>query len=578
MVTATTTRNGSPEASAPDASAPDAACASVSEWVYDAGGRLMRETTPAGSRTYEYDVAGQLLAVTDPDGSRTEYVHDGLGRRTRLIGPGGSWTEYAWGPTGYLNGTTDRTPEGMELSRHELWVDALGELAAVDGAELWWDTASPVPTLTGIGGGQVLSLPGGVTGIGDAWTAPGWRAARPTDHTDPWAVLGTPTVPDPAPGGTAGAGTSGFGSVTGLSGAMPAGITLTGNGGLDVAGLEWLGARAYDPAARGFLSTDPLAPVLGAGWDGNPYAYAGNNPLNTTDPTGLRPLTDDELKAYDGSSRGGLAAAGDWLGDNWEYVAGGAMVIAGGVLMATGVGGPAGMMLIGAGADTIIQKATTGKVNWGQVALSGALGGFGGASIAARAGLTGMKAALVAGASSGGISGGIQGTYGYYTGAGPHTITGALGATAQGTVFGAATGGVGGAAGQKISQRLMGAVTARPDAGTMAMGRVMQYRVSPYADLHGMGYYKALPPKVYSFTETYLPSRHDSIHLWANKKWIDYQMMQGKSLVDIGAPAEALRPAGVPALGPSPYYNMELEQVAGYPGYSQDPQPSWNLG
>ena len=48
------------------------------------------------------------------------------------------------------------------------------------------------------------------------------------------------------------------------------------------------------------------------------------------------------------------------------------MVIAGGVLMATGVGGPAGMMLIAAGADTIIQKATTGGVNWGQVALSGA--------------------------------------------------------------------------------------------------------------------------------------------------------------------------------------------------------------
>ncbi|MDU4922321.1 MAG: hypothetical protein E7L02_11800, partial [Cutibacterium avidum] len=33
-------------------------------------------------------------------------------------------------------------------------------------------------------------------------------------------------------------------------------------------------------------------------------------------------------------------AAGGWLKNNWEYVAGGAMVAAGGVLMATGVGGP----------------------------------------------------------------------------------------------------------------------------------------------------------------------------------------------------------------------------------------------
>ncbi|WP_156424574.1 hypothetical protein [Arthrobacter sp. EpRS71] len=42
--------------------------------------------------------------------------------------------------------------------------------------------------------------------------------------------------------------------------------------------------------------------------------------------------------------------------------------------MATGVGEPVGLALVGAGADTIIQKATTGLVNWGQVALTGAVG------------------------------------------------------------------------------------------------------------------------------------------------------------------------------------------------------------
>ncbi|MDR2255664.1 MAG: hypothetical protein LBE25_06675 [Arthrobacter sp.] len=138
---------------------------------------------------------------------------------------------------------------------------------------------------------------------------------------------------------------------------------------------------------------------------------------------------------------------GKWLGENWEYLAGGAMVIAGGVLIATGVGGPAGAMLISAGADTIIQKATTGEVNWGQVALSG----FGGASIAAKAGLSGIKATMVAGASSGGIGGGFQGAYGYFTGRGPLTVGGALGATALGTVSGAVLGGAGGAAGHGIA-------------------------------------------------------------------------------------------------------------------------------
>ncbi|MDQ0865108.1 DUF6531 domain-containing protein [Arthrobacter globiformis] len=567
MVTATT-RTGDRDSSAP---------ASVSEWVYDAGGRLLRESTPAGSREYEYDAGGQLLAVTEADGSRTEYVHDGLGRRTRLIRPDGSWTEYAWGPTGHLGGTTDRTPDGAAVSRHELWVDALGELAAVDGAELWWDTANPIPTLAGISGGQVLTLPGGVTGIGDAWTAPGWRAARPTDHTDPWALTGTPALP--APGGTAGAGGTGTaGAVSGLGGALPAGISITGNGGVDIAGLEWLGKRAYDPAARGFLSTDPLAPILGAGWDGNPYAYAGNNPLNTTDPTGLRPLTDHELKAYDGSTRGAFAAAGNWVGDNWEYLAGGAMVVAGGVLIATGVGGPAGMMLIGAGADTIIQKATTGEVNWGQVALSGALGGFGGASIAARAGFTGMKATLVAGASSGGISGGVQGTYGYYTGPGPHTVSGALGATAQGTVFGAATGGFGGAAGQKISQKMMATVTVRSDAGTVAIGRWMDGRVIPYADTHGYSYYTGTPSWIHdpmdkmrlradpeSLAGRVLTRAETSVDENFNRAWINTQINSGKRIVDIGVDLD------------SPFYQLERNAVDGYPRYSQDFQPNSDL-
>ena len=435
MVSAATTRNGDPEDSAP---------ASVSEWVYDAGGRLIRESTPAGSRTYEYDAAGQLLAVTDADGSRTEYVHDGLGRRTRLILPDGSWTEYAWGQTGHLKSAADRTPDGMETSRHELWVDALGELAAIDGVELWWDTANPIPTLAGFDGEQVLSLPGGVTGIGEAWTAPGWRAARPTDQTDPWAVIGAPSIPDPGPGGTPGAGAAGLGAVPGLAGELPAGITLTGNGGLDIAGLEWLGARAYDPATRGFLSTDPLSPVLGAGWDGNPYAYAGNNPLNTTDPTGLRPLTDDELKAYDGSSRGAFAAAGNWVKDNWEYVVGGLAVVGGAVLMFVPGGQVAGLGLMSFGADVVIQKATTGEVNWGQAAISGGLGMVGG-GVGMMAGKL-VNNPVVRMAVENGVDGAISGAGGYLTGPGPHTPTGFIRATAISTGTGALP--IGGRAGK----------------------------------------------------------------------------------------------------------------------------------
>nr|WP_237688304.1 RHS repeat-associated core domain-containing protein [Arthrobacter jiangjiafuii] len=343
-----------------------------------------------------------MLSVTDADGSRTEYVYDGLGRRSRLIGPDGAWTEYAWGETGYLQGTVDRTPDGAETARHELWVDALGELASVDGCEVWWDSASGIPSPAGVGDEQVLNLPGGVTGVADAWIAPGWRAARPTDETDPWAVLGASVIPEPGTVSGMGAG-SGSGVSTGL----PAGISLTGSGGLDVAGLEWLGARAYDPAARGFLSTDPLPPVLGAGWDGNPYAYAGNNPLNATDPTGLRPLTDEDLKAYDASSRGAFAAVGDWMSDNWEYVVGGAAIVGGAALLFVPGGQLVGAGLISFGDDVVIQKATTGEVNWAQAGVSGGLGmvGFGAGAAVGRA----FNNPVVRGAVEAGVDGTISG-------------------------------------------------------------------------------------------------------------------------------------------------------------------------
>ncbi|WP_328994652.1 hypothetical protein OG394_09210 [Kribbella sp. NBC_01245] len=101
-------------------------------------------------------------------------------------------------------------------------------------------------------------------------------------------------------------------------------------GRVDDAETWWDSATGFAPGL--------IQPVPGAGWAGNPYAFAGNDPLHALDPTGLSPVTDDELAAYAASNNGAAAAVGDWVADNWEYVAGGAMVRAGGVLLATGVG------------------------------------------------------------------------------------------------------------------------------------------------------------------------------------------------------------------------------------------------
>jgi RHS repeat-associated protein len=51
-------------------------------------------------------------------------------------------------------------------------------------------------------------------------------------------------------------------------------------------GLIYLRARYYDPATGQFMSRDPLAAATG-----DPYGYAGGDPLNGTDPSGLLCLT-----------------------------------------------------------------------------------------------------------------------------------------------------------------------------------------------------------------------------------------------------------------------------------------------
>lgn len=519
----------------------------IARWRYDAAGRLVAESRDGITRDLAYDAAGQLVSSRELDGRVLAYSYDPQGRRTSVTGSDGSSREFGWARTGWLAGVVERDAAGQQR-RVTTAVDALGELARLDDAEVFFDTADPVATSVAQLGNSAVVAAGAVTGVGDDWSAPGWRGVR-TDSTDPWA--------SPA------------------AGVGPAGE-------LAFAGLEWLGARVYDPSSRGFLSVDPLDSVPGAGWAGNPYSYAGNDPLHASDPTGLRPATDADLKAWADSHQGAVHAVGHWLKNNWEYVAGGAMVIAGGVLIATGVGGPAGMMLVSAGADTIIQKATSGHVNWGEVAVSGVAGGIGGAGVAAKVGLTGIRATVAAGVVSGAAGGGMTGGYSYMSSPGPHSVTGFVSATGTGAAEGGALGGAGGAAGHAIGGKIMGAMTHNPSADTMAMGRIMSTRVEPYALEHGYGYYKGTPSLIRNALPEGSGVQH-SVDLWTNKKWINYQMNQGRGLVDIGAPSGPSPLTGKP-LAPSDFYDMEHHQVSTLVGrhtaggqYQTDHQPAWDL-
>ncbi|WP_349814759.1 RHS repeat-associated core domain-containing protein [Curtobacterium sp. MCJR17_043] len=146
--------------------------------------------------------------------------------------------------------------------------------------------------------------------------------------------------------------------------------------------MEWLGARVYDPVAKGFLSTDPLAPVVGAGWSGNPYSYAGNDPLHAVDPLGLRPATDKDLQAYRDAHQGGLK---DWADEHADEIAAVAVGVGIGLTIASMVTpvGPIVAIAMAAGAGAALSgglsiqsnKGADGRVDWGAVGLDTVIGG-----------------------------------------------------------------------------------------------------------------------------------------------------------------------------------------------------------
>lgn len=53
---------------------------------------------------------------------------------------------------------------------------------------------------------------------------------------------------------------------------------------IDQAGLYFMRARYYDPTIGRFISRDPIKGTLTNPQTQNPYAYAGNNPINNNDP------------------------------------------------------------------------------------------------------------------------------------------------------------------------------------------------------------------------------------------------------------------------------------------------------
>ena len=90
--------------------------------------------------------------------------------------------------------------------------------------------------------------------------------------------------------------------------------TFTGQRREVSTGLMYYGARFYDPALGRFLSPDTIVPQPGNPQSLNRYAYAANNPLRYTDPTGHVNREDEGGGGAIGVIPGASVSPRTWVG------------------------------------------------------------------------------------------------------------------------------------------------------------------------------------------------------------------------------------------------------------------------
>ena len=325
------------------------------------------------------------------------YSYDAVGRRTGEVASDGSSVTMGYSLAGSIASMT--TADSGSCARVQVAAGVAGDIAGISSLASGWtpvvmDPTAEVPTVVGVGempvptpgvsmlgasasGGSGVrgtsssmfaggaGVLGGFTSNAGVSSVPG--LAGPAGLLDPFQLPITPLT----------------GSDAAVAGAVP-GVGINASGALTVGGFALMGARVADPVSRSFTSRDPLLPVPGAGWVGNPYSLIGNNPVGLVDPWGLSPISREELdkaryekslaKTLDDNAdyiKTGLLIVGTVLAVAAVFVTGGAALIALGAL--------SGGML--AAADAMDKnKGPDGRINWGNVAIAGGIGAAFGAA------------------------------------------------------------------------------------------------------------------------------------------------------------------------------------------------------
>ena len=217
--------------------------------LYDVMGNITRLLTPTGTRNMNYDSVGHVTDIVDTaTSSHAVFTYDAFGDPHSLVLDSSSSPD-----------TRGELYYGKLLTRR---------------SEVVGGASTTVITRTILGPG-VQATRHGTTGT---WTFAFNDGRGNRFFTDQTGDFVQDVDYDP------------YGKPT-STGAQPGAPTYSGkqwNGGdwLSAIGLSRLGARMYDPVLGRFLSRDPLL-VPGRSTTRNRYAFANNDPVNFSDPSGM---------------------------------------------------------------------------------------------------------------------------------------------------------------------------------------------------------------------------------------------------------------------------------------------------
>ncbi|GIF24004.1 RHS repeat-associated protein [Actinoplanes tereljensis] len=253
-------------------------------WQYDAIGNRTKQVAHSASgdstTDYNYPTSSSTTvrphAVTTTSGASTgTYSYDDSGNMLTRPTPSAGTQTMTWNADGALEKSSDNTglttyiydADGNRFVRR----DPTGHTLYLPGQEIRYDTSTGTTTATryySFAGGTIASRTG---------TALTWLSSDQQGTAQIAVDVGTQqaTTRRQTP----------FGGPRGATMAWPNDKGFVG-GTNDNTGLTHLGAREYDAGLGRFISVDPLLDLADPQqW--NAYAYAANNPVSSSDPSGL---------------------------------------------------------------------------------------------------------------------------------------------------------------------------------------------------------------------------------------------------------------------------------------------------